>query len=178
MNAREGRQLNDLQGNPLCGGLLRRVTGGVLVDGSEFVRLPSHLLHRCDDLSDHLGDLGQIVLFDWDDMQCEQMAEHINGEVDLAAVAPFRSIPAHPMTALRRALHSPVFENHDAELNRAALPDRDPFAQVDDDGGDDIGKQPAAGLLIDRRPGRQVVGHEVPLQSGAGNDTEPVEALE
>jgi len=58
-----------------------------------------------------------------------------------------------------------------------ALLNPDQFPQVRDNRVEDVGIDPASGLVIDRLPGRQVMGQVAPLKAGAGNEPESLEEL-
>lgn len=53
----------------------------------------------------------------------------------------------------------------------------DQFPQIGEDGGEDARIDPAPGLLGDCRPRGQIIGHGSPVQTGAGNEPEPVDDL-
>ena len=95
--------------------------------------------------------------------------------MDLGALAAFGPVPAGPGPAFRGALQGAAVEDHGGRLGRAAFAQTDQHTQVGDDGLEDPGLDPAAGLLVDRRPGRQIAWHEAPLEAGAGDVAQPVE---
>jgi hypothetical protein len=62
-------------------------------------------------------------------------------------------------------------------LGGAALAKPDQHAQVDDDRGEDISRDPTAGLLRDRLPRWEIMGHGPPLEAVAGNEPKSAEEL-
>ena len=60
-------------------------------------------------------------------------------------------------------------------LGIPALGEAEHGAEVVDDGLEAAGGEPAAGLLVDRRPGREVLGDVTPLGAGADDPAEGVE---
>lgn len=63
----------------------------------------------------------------------------------------------------------------DTWFRRASFSDADQFSQFGDDGIEDARGQPVAGLLVDRWPRGQIVGHGTPLQTGACHQAQSVE---
>jgi hypothetical protein len=81
------------------------------------------------------------------------MAQGVDGEVGLAALAPFGPVPAGAVPAFGRALEGAAVQHHGAGGGSAALAKTDQLAQVDDDRGEHLGRDPAPGLLVDGVPG-------------------------
>ena len=88
--------------------------------------------------------------------------KRVDGEVVLTFPLPIRSVETGPMPALRRSRQRPAVEDDRRRLRGISLrnPDQDP--EIGDDRREDVGIEPAARLLIDRVPGREIVGHEAP----------------
>jgi hypothetical protein len=93
----------------------------------------------------------------------------------LAALAPFGSVPTGPLAAFGRALQGAAVEDHRAGLWGTPLAEADQHPQVGDDRLEDPGLDPPPGLLVDGGPGRQIGGHEAPLEAGAGDVAQAVE---
>lgn len=74
-------------------------------------------------------------------------------------------------------MQGPAIEDDRTGLDRAALADPDQVPQIGNNRQEDVGVDPAPGLLVDGLPRRQVVRHAAPLQARAGDEAQPVEAL-
>ena len=96
------------------------------------------------------------------------MAQRVDGRMDLRALPPFRAVVAGARPRFRRRLQRPAVENHrrvGCGVAARLLAQQD--AQIVHDGLETPGPQPALGLLIDRRPRRQIVRHHAPRRAGA-----------
>lgn len=72
------------------------------------------------------------------------------------------------MTALGRALQGAAVQDDCGGLGGTSLAQSDQFPQVGDDGFEHLGGNPAAGLVVDGMPGRQVMRHVAPLEPSPG----------
>ncbi len=168
------RQLHHLQPHAL----LRRIRCRLLA------RIA--LVHKRDldavagDLLDRLRqgrDLGPLLRIGRRDMHCQQQAERVDREMGLAAFAPFVSIIARALTTLSGGLHRPSITDRGARLRCAPTGDADQHAEVVDHGFKHLRPHPALGLLIDRMPRGQIVGHHAPLGPRAHDPAQAVEHL-
>ncbi len=99
--ALDGRQFDDLQGDAVIGCRLPRHLAGIpLIDVGKRHRLAGGLLHR----RRQLADLVAILLGGGRDVQCQEVPQGIDSQVDLGPLAPFRFVPLRPIAALRRTL--------------------------------------------------------------------------
>jgi hypothetical protein len=84
----------------LQGGFGRVRAGVALVDLGQINGVPGLLLH----LFSQRGDLHAIALMSRRDLQRHQVAQRVDCDVDLRALAPFGSVIACPCATLRRRL--------------------------------------------------------------------------
>lgn len=148
-----------------------RLAGVALVAVGQRDRLPGRFLHG----GGPFCDLRPVLRVGRGDVQCEEVPEGIDGEIDLAALAPFGPVPTGPIAAFGRALQGAAVEDHGAGLRRVPLAEADQRAHVGDDHLEARRIDPAAGLLVDGGSWREIGRHEAPLQTGAGDVTQTVE---
>lgn len=101
----------------LLSGLGRHLAGLALVGIGQSNALSGRHLH----LFGQGPHLGPVLLVGRRDDSGQQMAERVDGHVDLAALAPLRSVIADSVSASERALQRARIENHGAWLSRACL---------------------------------------------------------
>ncbi len=138
------------------GGVRRRLrTGIALIDESQDHRRASRVLHGGGQRRDLIAVLG----IGGGHEQCQQMAEGIDRQVKLAAIAPFIAVVAGAMAAARGRLARGAIENDRRRGVRAA-------AHQAQHGREAAGIKPAPRLLIDRVPLRQIAGQVAPGGTG------------
>ena len=148
--------LDDLElhaaGRCRIGGGLARVD---LVDEGNLDILVGQLLKPLG----QFANLGSLLILAATDDHHQQITERINGDMHPRAVLPLRPVVAGPVPAFRRRAKRAAIENDRRRLLVAVF--ERPFAQPQFMGDllEDACLLPAAGLLVDRLPGRQVVGH-------------------
>src|SRR5271165_937025 len=160
------------QVDPVAGRVGIRIIAGVaLVDERDLDRLPGHRLHG---LGQH-GDLVPLLLIGRGDVHGQQVPERIHRHVDLRALAPLISVVAGPTSALGCGLHRATVEDGGGRLGLLAGGEAEHGAEVVDHGLEAAGGQPAATLLVDHLPGREVLGQVAPRRAGANDPPQAVE---
>src|SRR5262245_60087566 len=89
----------------------------------------------------------------------------------LGSLAALVAVISRPGTAFRRALHGPAVHDGRRRLRGPALTQSQDGPEVMDHGLEAAGVDPPKGLLVDRLPRREMVGHHAPR--GAGPDHPP-----
>jgi hypothetical protein len=142
----------------LQGGFGRVRTGVALVDISQIDRMTGDLLHpgQC-------GDLRTVAVVCGRDLQRHQMAQRIDRDMDLRALAPLGSVVACPRAALRRRLQRAAVQTDRRRLVRAPTTLTQKRLDIRDQNLEHTRFHPASHLLIHRRPRRQIVRHVPPL---------------
>ena len=153
------------------GGLGRVWPGVALIDIGHLDRASGDLLHV---LGQRL-DLGAIALIGRGHRQREQVAQRVDGDVDLGALAPFRAIVACPRAALGCGLQRAAVDTRCRRLALASGKLVQQNARVFDQPLEASRPHPALHLLKNCRPGRIVVRHEPPLVACPRNVANAVE---
>jgi hypothetical protein len=90
------------------------------------------------------------------------MAQNVDSLMDYGYLRTFRSIITDAMAALGRGLkHTPVGDGGGG-VRIAAMAETQDVAQIIENALKHIGLERGAKLLIDRRPGRKIVGEHPP----------------
>jgi hypothetical protein len=97
--------------------------------------------------------------------------------MDLRALAPLVAVVAGPTPALASGLHRAAVEDGRRRLRPLAGDEAEDGAEVVDDGLEAAGLQPAAALLVVRRPGGEVLGQVAPRRAGADDPAQAVEDI-
>lgn len=134
-----------------CGGLFACIT---LIDEGQFDALARGLLYG----GGETVDLGAIVGGGRRHMKSEQVAERVDGQMQLGALLALGSVIAGPVTAFGRGAQRPAIEHHSRRFARATGGQAQKRTQIMRKCGEAVRLEPAGRLLVDRRPGRQVVG--------------------
>lgn len=101
--------------------------------------------------------------------QCQQMVQRIRGNMHLAATLFLAAVITGPVPAFRRGAKGAATEDDGGRLRLFALGHPQQFPQVMDDRLKVAGMNQALHLLVDGRPGRQVMGHQPPSAPGLGH---------
>jgi len=168
------RQLHHLQLDPrrlgIVLGLIARVA---LIRLHQLDRLACRTLHR---LAQRL-DLGALLLVGWGHRQGQQVAHRVHRHVDLRAHLALVAVVARTRSALTGTLQRAPVDHRRTGLAFAALADANDAAHVAHHGLETPGLVPAPPLLVDRRPGRKVIGQQPPRCASAGQPAQRVEHL-
>jgi hypothetical protein len=148
------RQFDHLHLHPGRGGRFARVA---LVDVSHFARV------------------GPVIFIRRGDPQGQQVAQGVDGHVDLTAPAPFGPVVADPPAALAGALQSARAEHHRAGLRGVLFGQAQHGSQVVDQGLEDPGGNLPLGLLVHHGPGRKLMRDQAPRRPGANHPAQGVE---
>ncbi len=124
-----------------------------------------------------LGDLCPVLSVGRGAMEGKHLAERVDREADLAAVAPLGPVSTRPIATFRRTLQGSAIQDDRSGLGATALAKADQLTQVGKDRGEDLGLNPAPGLLGDRLPRRQIMGQIAPLEPSPGDEAEAIEEL-
>lgn len=103
------------------------------------------------------------------------MAQRIHRSVHLRSLSPLGSVVSSAAARLRRGLQGPTVQNHRRGTGLAPGKLAQQTAQILDHDFKAAGIEPAPHLLIDHRPGRQIVRHEAPLVAGLHDIPQAVE---
>ena len=109
-----------------------------------------------------LGHGGAVVRVGRRHAQREQVAERVHGQVQLGAARALVAVPAGPRAALGRAAQGAAVQDRGGRLLPAPRRQARHRAQVMRQHLEAAGAQPTQGLVVDRGPRRQVVGHRAP----------------
>lgn len=157
-------QVYALRGDPeFSGGPLSALAYVDLVDMRHGHRFPGRVL----DCPCQLYDLCRILVIRRGDMQCQEGTHHIDGQMNLAALAPLGPVPA-TRHHFRHALEGPTVENYGARRDEPTFPFADQFPQIRKDRFEDAHVDRAPRLLLDRMPLLEIVGQEAASKAGAG----------
>jgi hypothetical protein len=126
---------------------------------------------------DHLARLGPIVFISRGDPQGQQVAQGIDGHMGVTAPAPLGPVVTGPPAALAGALQGARVEHHRAGLRGAVVGQAQHGPQVMDQGLEDLGADPALGLLVHHSPGWKLMRDQSPRRSGAHHPTHGIEDL-
>ena len=132
---------------------------------------PSGLL----DGFDQVAHLGAFLFIRRGDFQGQQMPERVHGDMHFGAFAPLVAIVTASASALRRGLQRAPVENDRCGLIGAARAPAQQDAQVMREGFKAASLDPTLGLLINRGPRRQVIGHHSPGTTGFDHVADRVE---
>lgn len=91
----------------------------------------------------------------------QQVAKCIDGDVRLTALLSLVRVIARSCTAFRRGLQGPSVEDGRWRPGVPVLCHAEQFLQVLDDGFERASLKPSLGLIVDRVPGRELVGLEL-----------------
>ena len=165
-------QLDDLQSDAVGHGVLGRGVARVpLIHKRHLHGGTGCLLHR----RRQRGNLGAVLVIGRGDVQRQQMAEGIDRQMHLAALAPLGSVIPGPCSALRGRLQRLAVKDRRGGLGSTAFGHAQHHPHVMHQRREAPGRQPAVGLLVDHRPRRQVVRHRPPLHPRPHDVPQPVE---
>ena len=154
----------------VLGGVLPRIP---LVDKHYFDRVSRHLLH----FGGHRRDLASVVLVGRRDVERQQSAQGIHGDMDLRAPTAFRAvIPGSGATCGCR-LQRAAIADRGRGFQCAALGQSQHRAQILHDGVKDAHLEPTLALRVHRMPGRQVVRHHPPRCACPDNPAQAMKDL-
>ena len=163
-----------LQINPI---VLRRlgcsITRVALVSPSQLHRVARGLLHV---FAQELH-LRALLFVCRRDMHRQQVAQGVHSHMDLAATLAFVAVVACAWTALAARLQCAPIHHHGTGLALASLRHPNDGAQVRHHRLETARIQPAPTLLVDRFPGRQIIGQHPPRCSCANQPTQSIEDL-
>jgi hypothetical protein len=153
----------------LCrrGGLL---AGIALVDEGQFDALAGRLLH----CGSETADLGTIVSGGRCDVKREQMAKRVDSQMQLGTLLALGSVITGPVPAFGRRAQRPAIQYRSRQLRRTTGSQPQKRPQIMGKGCEGARLEPADCLLVDRRPGRQVVRHRPPRNAGLHHVAQPV----
>lgn len=167
-------EFDDLQPNAVGGRRRDRLrTRVALIDKGHLHRLARDILHLCS----QFRDLCPLLLIRGRDQHRQQLPEGSDGDLDLAAVAPFVSILACTTPAFRAGLERPGIEDHRAWLGRTICDCAQQRTYIMHQRFKHAGVQPAPSLLIDRTPRWPVVRQHAPLRARPCNPTHAIKDL-
>jgi hypothetical protein len=153
-------------------GILRGLLTGVpLVDERHFHRITGDLLH----LSRQLCHLRPILAICGHDMQRQQLAQGLDGQMHLAAAFTFRAIIPGACATLRCGLEHAAIQDGSGWVFLAPIRQSQQHASVMHNAFEHLGLQPALGLLVHRFPRRQVVGQPPPRDTHPGDPAQGIE---
>src|SRR6266487_479369 len=164
-------QFDHLQTHAMsCCGLRWLITGISLIDICQLDGASGHFLHGgCQFLH-----LGSILLIGWGDMQSQQIAQRVHRRVDLTAFASLGSIVTCSVSTLWSRLQGSAIKNGSRWLLVASSSQPQHRPQIVDDSFKATGFEPTLRLLVDNRPGRQVMRHHAPLRSRSYNPAKTI----
>jgi hypothetical protein len=110
-------------------------------------------------------------------VQGQQVPECVDRHVHLRALHPLVAVVAGPAAALDGRPEHAAVEDRGGGLAAPALGQPEHGPEVVDDGLEAAGIEPAAGLLVDRLQGREVLGQEPPGGAGADDPPQGVEGV-
>jgi hypothetical protein len=164
-------QLHDMQRDPVVAGVVfRLLTGVALVHVGQFHVVAGGPLDRlCRALH-----LGSVLLVDGRHVERKQVANCVNGDVDLGSLPALRPVVPGSVAALGQAQERAAVDDDGGGLLLAADRDPEDLPEVMDHVIEDAGLDPALHLLVDGRPRRQVVADHAPGTTGAHDPPERV----
>lgn len=107
----------------------------------------------------------------------QQVAERVDGRVDLAAAGALVPVPPRPAAAFGRGAEGAAVQHRRRGLRSARPGQAQHGAEVLRRGVGAARPQPARGLAVHRLPGREVVRHGAPRDAGPHQVAGPVEQL-
>ena len=121
--------------------------------------------------------LGAIVREGGRDMQRQEMAQGVDGEVGLRTLLAVGPIVPGPLAAFERRVQGPAVQDGRTRLGRR--PGGQPQQRTKFVGQllEAPGRQPALRRLVDGFPGWKVVGHSAPRRARPHHVAQPVEHL-
>ena len=165
-------KLDHMQFNALgSGDFGRDIAGIALVDVDQFDVLAGRVL---DGLSQRLN-LGAILFVGRGDLQRQQLAQGVDGQMELAALLPFVPVVPGSVSTLGCALHGLTIEDGGRRLGIAALGEPQDEAQIIGDGLEAASLDPTLGLLVDRFPTWEIMGQHAP---GGPSPDHPAQGIE
>ena len=150
-----------------------RLAGVALVDEGDLHALAGGVLYR----RGEAVDLRPVLLVRRRDMQRQQLAQRVDGEMHLRALPSLGAVVPGARPALRRRLQGAAVENGSRGVRGAAGGDAQEDAQIIHHGRERAGFDPAHRLLVNDPPRRQIVRHQPPRRPGAHDPAQPVEDL-
>ena len=167
-------QADDRQGDAVRLGRFGRALAGIaLVDKGQLHLPAAGVLDRLR----QLGHGGTVVGAGRGDVQGEQMAQRVHGQVQLGAARALVPVPAGARAALRRGAQGAAVQHRRRRLFRPSGRQAQHGAQVVRQQLEAARLQPAPGLLVDRRPRRQIVRHGAPGNAVLDQIAQAVEHL-
>jgi hypothetical protein len=100
---------------------------------------------------------------------------NVHRRMHFGTLAPLGPIVSSARARLRRGLDRAAVQDHRRRLRVASGELTQQRPQVFDDALEDAGKYPSLGLLVDRRPRRQIVRHKTPLIAGLDDVAKAIE---
>lgn len=164
-------QLDDDQLDAILSRLLSSRVAGVAFDKGDFDRITRHFL----DLLGQFANLSAFLFIGRGNIQRQQMAQSIHGDMSFAALFAFMPIVAGPLTAFWGRLQRSAIENRRRRLFASTRGQAQQGPQIVDHRFEHASTNPTLGLLIDRVPRRQVVRHHPP---GCPSADQPAQAIE
>ena len=168
------REFDDLPFDAVrAGGLGRLLTGVALVYIGQIDAVPGGGLHG-------LGqppDLGAIVRIGGRDVQRQEVAQGVDGQMDLRPLFALGPIIAGPLAALGCRAQGPTVEEGRTRVGAEAGGQAQERAQIVGQLLEAARRQPALGLLVNGFPGREVMGHPPPRRARLHDVAQPVEHL-
>ena len=123
------------------------------------------------------ADLGAIVRIGRRDVQSQEMAEGIDGGVDLRALLALGAVVAGPVAALGRGEQRSAVEHRGRGHRITLVRDTKKGLEVMGQPLEAAGPEPASGLVVGRVPGRKVVRQQPPQRARLHKPAQRVEHL-
>jgi hypothetical protein len=124
-----------------------------------------------------LAHLGSLLLVSRCHVYGQQVTECVDGHVHLAASLALVAVVATARAALAARLQGTAVQDHRTGLALPARGKANHRAQVHDHGLEAARIEPAAALLVDRLPGREVVRQQSPRRTRPYDPAQGVENL-
>ena len=160
------RQFDDLQPHAVRVGVRGRLLARApLVYERHLDRLTGHGLHLCG----QRGDLGAFLWVGRRHDHGQELAQRGDRQMDFAAFAPLVTVVAGPRATFRCRLHGAGIKDYCPWCRRTTIEFPQQHAHIVDQGLEDLGRQPALGLLVDGVPWWQIVRGHVPRCTNAGH---------
>jgi hypothetical protein len=160
-------QLHLLNLGSLCGLISR----AALIDNSHFGRLLPDFLY----LTNQFFRLGAVLFIDWRHIPSQQMPQGVHGNVRFAALFAAMPIVTCSLAALWRRLQGRNVEDRGCGLPFAPLGQAQQGPQIMYDRLKYPSPDSTLGLLINREPGLQIIGHHPPRCTCSDNPAQAIE---
>ena len=143
----------------------RRVPRIALIDKGPFDLVVGHRL----DLLGQSRDVGAILFVGRRDPQGQKMAQGIDRGMDFGAFPALGPVIPGPLSAFGSGLKSATVQNDRCRIGSPPLTQTEQSAQIIDHGLEAARRQPALGLLMDRRPRREIMRSKTPGRTGSNH---------